>query len=304
MSFAETSWSIVITDEKSVIAVGRITAAEKPRLMNLNLLRGRAKVHIEQELTPSRWTGPRDIVVEFTQLDGAASRSRAGGGGWNGVNLQPGTLLLFGMEAQATYIEPVELEAVSQISSDADPRIRSVQRALAVETATDSQQRKHLLIEALKSNEPILESYVHYALGRMHRVPRTDAATFEMNILQSRERSTSQRLDAESILELELWASGAPEDDINRKIVKVFLNVLPQTDPELRTETTMALFRLLISGAPGEPGAASAYQLKLLNGADSSEVRTAAAVLREEASNPSIGAQAAQLTSVLSGIMH
>jgi hypothetical protein len=303
MSFAEASWSIVITEEKSVIAVGRITAADKPRLMNLNQLRGRAEVHIEQELTPNRWTGPRDIVVEYIQLDGAASRSRAGGGGWNGVNIQPGTVLLLGMEAQASYIEPVELEAVSQLSSDADPRVRSVQRALAVETATDPQQRKLLLIEALNSEEPILMSYVHYALGRMQRIPRADAVMLEMKVLLDRKRSSRQRLAAESTLELELWASHSPGDEINRNIVRVLVHVLSQADPEVQSETTMSLYRLLISAAPAEPGAANAYQLMLLHGADSSEVRTATVALRGEASNPSIGAQATQLASVLSGVM-
>ena len=303
MNFADSSWSMVITDPKSVIAVGRISAVEKLGPANSNQMTGQATIHIEQELTPHRWLGSRDVRVVYSQWMGEALRLREGNAGWNGVDVRPGTILLIGMKARGSPNGPLGLETVRQITSINDPQIGGVEQALAVEAETDPEKRKRLLMEALNSQDPILMGYVHYALGRMQRIPRADAAMLEMKVLLDAARSSRQRLSAESTLELELWASRAPDDEINRNIVKVFLHVVSQNSSEMQSTITMALYRLLISAAPPEPDAAHMYRSRLLHGIDAAGIRAAALAIREEESNPSIQTQAAQLFSVFSGML-
>jgi hypothetical protein len=220
------------------------------------------------------------------------------------VDVKPGALLLMGMEAgQVGHAPtvPVSLEAVSQLSSLDDPQVAGVVQALKIEAAEAAQERMLLLTTALDSNSPLLQSYAHFALGRKHRIPRDEAASLEIRSLVDKAKPELQRLASESTLELELWQGAAPDDQVNKNIVRAFLHVLAR-EPGLRRSMTIALHRIFYSRAPSEYTAAQLYRSTLLRGIELSDIKAVQIVLRneEEENDPNIRTQAGELNKMFS----
>ncbi len=303
MNFAETSWPDVITDSRAVIFVGQIRLVEGLQPVNLNQQTGTLAVAVLRELTPGRWTGPSEITVGFTQLANERSRLRVGNGGWNGVDVKPGAMLLMGITISPgdhAPPAPLSLEAVSQVSSLEDFQVAGIVQALRIEAAEAPQDRMRLLTQALDSNLPVLQSYAHFALGRKQRIPRNDAASLEIGSLLDATRPDVQRLASESTLELELWKDAAPDDPVNKNIVTVFLQVLARREPGLRRSTTVALHRIFYSNAPPELADAQMYRSNLLRGVQIPDRKAVLAALSDEERDPNIGTQATQLTKMFS----
>ncbi len=303
MDFAENSWPIVITESNAVILVGQIGQVEGPRPTGTNQQTGTLAIRVLRELTPSRWTGLHDIAVGFLQLASWRSRLRVGNGGWNGVDVKPGAILLMAIapgQANHAPSAPLALEAVSQISSLEDAQVAAVVQALRIEATQAPQERLLLLVQAVNSTLPVLQNYAHYALGRKQRIPRSDAATLEIRSLLDSTKPDDRRLSSESNLELELWKDGAPDDPVNRDIVSAFLHILARREPALRKSTTLALHRIFLSRAPSEYEPARTYRSMLLRSTKLPDMKAVEAVLSEEENDPNISNQASQLIRVFS----
>jgi len=302
MDFAENSWPSVITESGTVILVGQIRRVEGPQPVGVNQQTGTATVRVVQELTPRRWQGPPEIAVGFTQLTSWQSRLREGNGGWNGVDVQPGVMLVMALASghDDGKTAPVSLQAVSQVSSVEDPQVAAVVQALRIEATPAPQERLSLLREALNSDLPVLESYAHFALGRKQRVPRNDATALEIALLLDPTKPDTKRLAAESTLDLELWANADPNDPANRSIVAALLQVLARQESGLQRSTTVDLHRLLFSVAPPDPAAARMYRSNLLKNNQIPDVKALTMALNNEQKDPSVGTQAEQLIHLFS----
>ena len=301
MDFAETNWPTVITQTGAVILAGQIREVEGPQPTGVNQQTGTDAVRVLRELTPGRWKGPPEIAVKFTQLASSRSRLREGNGGWNGVDVRPGAMLLMGMAAQSGGpAGPAPLEAVSQIASLEDPLVAGVTEALRIEGTDSKEQRIALFQEALNSQLPVLAGYAHFALGRKQRLPREDAASLEIAALLDSARPEDERAAAESTLELELWAHHAPDDAVNGKILAALLRVLSRQEAGLERSTVVALQRVLISDAPADPEAAQTYRSILLRSVPQPDVKAVRAALSHAEKDGSVSAQAKQLLELFS----
>ena len=297
MDFAENSWPRVVTDGGVVVLVGQTRQVEGPRPMGLNQQQGTAVVTVIRELTPGLWHGGPELSVRFTQLASWKSRLREGNGGWNGVDVRGGVMLLMALARgqNGDNSAPVPLEAVSQISSPDDSQVAAVAQALHIEATQAQQERLRLLQQALNSGMPVLESYAHFALGRKQRVPRAEAAALEITLLLDATKPETNRLAAESTLELELWADADPHDEVNKSITSALLQVLARQDPHLQRPATISLYRLLFSSAPSDPAAAQMYRSELLKDVKIPDVQALRTALRELQKDTALRRQAEEL---------
>lgn len=307
MSFAESSWSAVITESSAVILMGQVRELQGLRPSGSNQQTGLLAVRVLRELTPNRGFAHSDLAVSFAQLSNPRSRLREGNSGWNGVDVRPGTMLLMGIaggKENSNPSAPLSLEAVSQLSSPEDSLIVAVTQALRIEATEAPQQRLLLLTQALSSGLPVLETYAHYALGRKQRVPRSDAAALEIGVLLDRAKSDDQRLASESNLDLELWVGGDADDPVNRKILGALLQILANREPGLQKSTTLALYRILSSDAPSEHTAGQLYRSHLLRDTQPEGMKAVRAALGDAENDPDLSAQASDLISILSENNH
>lgn len=300
MDFAENSWPSVITEGGSVILVGQIRKVEGPHLAGVNQQTGTVMVHVIRALSPQPWQGPPELSVGFTQLASEKSRFREGNGGWNGVDVKPGALLLMGLASGKIGAAPASLEAVSQISSTEAPQVAAIVQALHIEATDALGERKLLLKDALNSSLPVLQSYAQFALGRKQRIPRTDAAELEISSLLDGAKPETQRLSAESTLELELWNHSSLDDSVNKSIVAALIQVLARREPGMQRSSAIALSRVLLSYAPSNTVTAKAYRSYLLQDIQPSEMKAVQAALREAESDPNVRSQASQLIETFS----
>jgi hypothetical protein len=304
VDFAETSFLEVVADGQAAIFAGTIRKVESGEPDAEGVRAGTLDLAVTHELTPQR----RKVVggtlaLHFAQIADPLMRIRAGQGGWNDVEIEPGRSLLFALSPiPASRPAPPSIEAVLAVlplDSTQDPRIESAKEMLHIESETDPSRRLDLLKKALESKRELLLDYCHFAVGRMKRVPRADAVPLEIAVLADPARPPKERSAALATLELQLWDAATPTDPLNRAIVRAFIGALEAREVSLRRRLVQAVYNMLVSDAPKDSQDALRYRRDML-GPDRLPVSDAAlAEVQALASDSDLSAEARWLSEFL-----
>lgn len=298
MDFAEGSFVTIVAEGKAAILAAEIVQIVQQQAAGAQETGGRLKMRLARNLTPSRWPGAPDFEVTFLQFTDPLRRMKSGSQGWNGVEIAPGKLVLLALVPNPDRSSAAPPLAVSPLQSLDDPLLKGVERALQIEAVTDPQQRASLLGQGLHSELEFLQSYSHFALGRLHRVPRDIAVSLELRTLGDQARPSGQRIASASNLELELWKPDDPDDRLNKSILSGLFKALTDTDPDLRRSALASLYRLLLSQAPSDQP--EHYRDRLMSGVNLPARAVLLETLRAQQSDPNVAKEASGLAGMMS----
>ena len=307
MDFADANLLDVVADGKAAILVTQLTRVVAAPDLDEETEGGTAEFRVLRVLTPQRWHGPTEIEAGFARYKSRQLRVREGGLGWNGVDVQPDRFVLLAVsdipESERRTMRtpvPVSVFAVAPLESAEDASVRAMEQVLAIEATDDVKRRTALLKQDLTSNLELLSGYCHYALGRLHRIPRENAVALELEVLGDAQRPLPSRLDAQANLELELWQADAPGDPLNRRILAGFFNALLSPESGLQRPVLLGIYSLLVSDAPQEKNEAAAYRTQLVQGLPWPPKDRLLASLQAAEKNTDIATEAAWLKEFVS----
>lgn len=297
MTFSDASLSDVIAKGACAIVVARIEEVSPDADIDEDTGAGTVRLTVLRELTTGRRRAGPEAFAGYKQHTSAGLRAKLGRRGWDGVEISPGAHVLAAVPAILDEKEapsgPVAPLAVAPLTGPDDPFVEGVLRALKLDQAEGGVERVRLAREALVSPLPFLPGYAHYAIGRLHRIPREDAVTLEAVVLADAARPPGERARAQANLELELWKAGDPDDPTNKRVLQIFLNATAGGDPELRGPLVSALHAML----EGDEADQGEYRTKLMAGVQIANRPALLAALAGLAQDPNRGAEARWLSA-------
>jgi len=289
MEFAEGSFLQIVVSGRARIVTGRLEHVSVVR-GDPDLIQGAITLGEIRSVTPGE-SFPARLSVEFAQYAGQEARIKSGGQGWNGVETTSGVYLILALaELQA----PATALAVRQIKSPNDPFAREVAWCVDAERHQAPAGRLALIRDALLNGHGLIAAWGHYCAGRLKRIPRADAVSLELGLLNNKTRDEHDRSAAAQNLELELWKGGDPDDALNQQIASAFLSNLASASRALRTYLIEALHRLVFASAPpGEQG--EAFRRKLRYAISITSEPDVVQTLNSERGDTSVGRAAEEL---------
>lgn len=299
MDFAERDWLSVVTDSSSAVVLGRIEAVKNRSEVTPQESGGILTVKVLRGLGTEASLSGTTADVGFLQFSDEPRRFKSGGQGWNGVQIQPGTLLVLAAPASAWRARgTIAPSAVAEVPSEDAPLVQGLDRALAIEEVTEPDLMTRLLSEAVFSDLPVLSDYGHFQLGRVKRLPRETAVNLESRLATDRAVPVKQRMAGAATLETGLWKANDSRDPSNKQIVSALLSLLAESDGDAQRFAMAALYRLLV-GQAGPPGTrVEEFQAELLNGVGQAS-DAAFSNLRSMSTNPDLAAEAAAVLRVV-----
>ena len=307
MEFADANLLDVVAEGKAAILVAQITRVVAAPDVDEDTAGGTAELRVVRALTPQRWHGPAEIETGYAQYKSRQLRLREGGLGWNGLDVQADKFVLLAVNDFAASERrsirtpaPVSALAVAPLESADDATVRALERVLTIEATDDAKRRTVLLKDGLASNLELLSGYCHYALGRLHRLPRESAIMLELEVLADEQRPLPSRLDAQANLELELWQPDSPTDPLNRRILAGLLSALLSPAPGLQRPVLLGLYSLLVSDGPQDQNEAATYRSQLVQGLALPPKDRLLATLQAAEQNKDLATEAAWLRDFVS----
>lgn len=218
--------------------------------------------------------------------------------------VHPGTLVLLAVPdvPAAAPAAPLSAAAVEPLNSAEDSLVRSVEKALQIESVQALEQRAALIREGLAGNLEFLTDYCHYAAGRLKRIPRKETVELELALLKNGASPIPNRIAAQVNLEIELRKADDPEDPFNKRILETFFNALEVPNEELGRTLVQSIYRILVSNAPPGTEEGTSYRMKLTMGIKLLPKDSLLASLHELEKNPNIAAEAAWIREFISGL--
>lgn len=268
MDYAEKSWLNIATAALPNVVVCRIEAIKRIDQPQGEESSGVLDAQVLRVIASGPVALPPRMDVGFLQLNDPFRRIKAGGQGWNGVDVRVGALLLMAFETNGRIAgsNVVQLSAVSEVASVQDALVLGLAEVIAIEREADASRRAAYLERAVTGTVPFVREYAHYAMGRLHRIPRNTAIRIEIALLANAERSGAERRAAAINLELELWQSQSPDDTHNKQIVGALFGALASVDADLQRTALSSLHRLLILQMPSDVATATDSRRRLLRG--------------------------------------
>lgn len=292
MDFAEKDWVTAITEGSNAFVLTRIesikshaplTPQESGGILTVRLVRALGEPIAELS----------DFEVSYFHFTEGHRRIKSGNQGWNGVEIQPLTLLVLAAPKESfpsgNAVEPV---SVASVAGEDDPLVRGLSDALAIESEPKQDNKKRMLARALWSDLPVLGTYAQDAVGRLKRIPRDQAIELDCALVSDASASMNRRLAAVSTLEKALWKNGAPDDAGNKKILTALFVLLKDPRAEALQFLVPVLYRLVAAQDAG------GYRAKLLSGVarpGPDEIRK----VQWMASDPNLGQESLALVKAL-----
>ncbi|MEZ4315500.1 MAG: hypothetical protein R3F14_46385 [Polyangiaceae bacterium] len=298
MTFADANWADTVAAGQWAILVATIEEVAPGPPPEEEQIGGTLRLSVARDLTKPRWEGPPSVLVGYAQYASEILRARLGGQGWNAMDLKPGQMVLVAVppvpKTTAEVVGPLGAVSVEKLASAADPFVAGVEGALAIEEEKDTAKRVDLLRAGAKSNLPFLPGYSHYAMGRLHRIPRKEAVALELSLLSD----AGSAVRAQSTLERELWLDETPADPLNKQILGAFFGLLAGPDEALAKSTLTGLFNMLEC----EDEAATDYRAEAMKDVAISDKSAILGALKKLGSDPEVGDDARAVAGVLASL--